>query len=277
MPSITKKKLSYNNAKIWRNSVYNSGTTDPVLYIFIGNNVPYANESSPDSLVDTISTEKDVWNNIYAAKKVTANDVELVIPKVTWTANSKYRNYDDTIDVNTLLSSNTTQGLSPMYVITTGRNVYKCMSNNSSANSTIEPSGDYTTSNGNIATADGYLWKYMYNVKPANKFLTSDWIPAPTSTLQLDYNVSDIGVVDGELTRIIVTANGTNYREASNIVVASYTSGQTTFQFANTARVLSVFQISTVANLANMSVSGTGIPSGSYITATANAVIAISL
>ena len=157
MPSITKKKLSYNNAKIWRNSVYNSGTTDPVLYIFIGNNVPYANESSPDSLVDTISTEKDVWNNIYAAKKVTANDVELVIPKVTWTANSNYRNYDDTIDVNTLLSSNTTQGLSPMYVITTGRNVYKCMSNNSSANSTIEPSGDYTTSNGNIATADGYL------------------------------------------------------------------------------------------------------------------------
>ena len=74
MPSITKKKLSYNNAKIWRNSVYNSGTTDPVLYIFIGNNVPYANESSPDSLVDTISTEKDVWNNIYAAKKITANE-----------------------------------------------------------------------------------------------------------------------------------------------------------------------------------------------------------
>ena len=198
MPSITKKKLSYNNAKIWRNSVYNSGTTDPVLYIFIGNNVPYANESSPDSLVDTISTEKDVWNNVYAAKKVTANDVELVIPKVTWTANSKYRNYDDTIDVNTLLSSNTTQGLSPMYVITTGRNVYKCMSNNSSANSTIEPSGDYTTSNGNIATADGYLWKYMYNVKPSNKFLTTDWIPAPTSSAQLDYNVNDTGVVDGE-------------------------------------------------------------------------------
>jgi len=151
------------------------------------------------------------------------------------------------------------------------------MSNNSSANSTIEPSGDYTTSNGNIATADGYLWKYMYNVKPSNKFLTTDWIPAPTSTAQLDYNVNDTGVVDGELTRIIVTANGTNYREASNIVVASYTSGQTTFQFANTARVLSVFQLSTIANLANMSVSGTGIPSGSYITATANATGVITL
>lgn len=277
MPSITKKKLSYNNAKLWRNAVYNSGNTDPVLYVFIGNHVPYANESSPDSIVDTISAEKQVWDNIYAAKKVTANDVELVIPKITWTANSKYRNYDDTIDANTLLSSNSSQSLKPMYVITTARNVYKCMSNNSSANSTVEPSGDYTTSNGNIATADGYLWKYMYNVRPSNKFLTSDWIPAPTSTNQLDYNVDNTGVVDGELNRIIVTANGTNYREASNIVVVSYTSGQTSLQFSNIARVISVFQISTIANLANMSVSGTGIPTGTYITATSAATGVINL
>jgi hypothetical protein len=277
MPSIIKKKLGYNNAEIWRNVVYNSSNSDPVLYVFVGNHVPYANESSPDSIVDTISAEKIVWDNIYAAKKVTANDIELVVPRVDWTGNTKYRNFDDTIDADTLLTANTTQNLKEMYVITTARNVYKCVSNNSSANSTVEPSGDYTTSNGNIATADGYLWKYMYNVKPSNKFLTTDWIPAPTSTAQLDYNVNDTGVVDGELTSIIVTANGTNYREASNIVVASYTSGQTTFQFANTARVLSVFQISTVANLANMSVSGTGIPSGSYITATANATGVITL
>jgi hypothetical protein len=55
-----------------------------------------------------------------------------------------------------------------MYVITSARNVYKCVSNNASANSTVEPSGDYTTSNGNISTGDGFVWKYMYNVKPSN-------------------------------------------------------------------------------------------------------------
>jgi len=277
MPSITKKNFGYNNAELWRNAVYNSSLSDPILYVFIGNHVPYANEASPDSLVDTISTEKDIWDNIYAAKKVTANDIELVVPRVNWSGNTKYRNYDDTIDVTTLITANTTQNLKPMYIITSERNVYKCMSNNSSANSTVEPSGDYTTSNGNIATADGYLWKYMYNVKPSNKFLTTDWVPTPISTNQLDYNVNQTGVVDGELTTIIMTANGTNYREATNVVVASYTSGQTTLQFANTARVLSVFQIPTVANLANMSISGTGIPTGSYITATANATGVITL
>jgi hypothetical protein len=137
MPSIIKKKLGYNNAEIWRNVVYNSSSSDPVLYVFIGNHVPYANESSPDSIVDTISTEKAVWDKMYAAKKVTANDIELVVPRVNWTGNTKYRNFDDTIDVDTLLTANTTQNLKPMYVITTARNVYKCVSNNSSANSNV--------------------------------------------------------------------------------------------------------------------------------------------
>ena len=75
MPSITKKNFGYNNAEMWRNAVYNSSSSDPILYVFIGNHVPYANESSPDSLVDTISTEKDIWDNIYAAKKVTGNEI----------------------------------------------------------------------------------------------------------------------------------------------------------------------------------------------------------
>src|SRR6056300_1323624 len=211
MTSIIKNKTGYQNAKILRDAQYNSGNTDPVIYIFIGNHVPYANEASPDSIVDTVVAEKETWNNMIAAKKITASDVELVIPRINWTSNNKYQQYDDTVDANTLLSANSTSGVQPMYIITSDRNVYKCMSNNSSANSTVEPSGDYTTSNGNIATVDGYLWKYMYNVKPSNEFLTSDWIPAPYSTNQLDYGTSTTGVVDGELQNIIVTNSGSGY------------------------------------------------------------------
>lgn len=255
MPSITTKKMGYNNAKMLRDTLYTATTSDPVYYIFVGNHVPYANEASPDSIVDTVQSEKQVWNNMYAAKRATANDIELVVPRVNWTGNTKFRNYDDTIDASTLLSSNTSQNLKPMYVITSERNVYKCMSNNSSANSTIEPTGDYTTSNGNIATADGYLWKYMYNVKPSNKFLNTDWMPAPTSTNQLDYNVDTTGVVEGELTTIIVTNGGSGYYH-STVTVTAFGSSCTTLTLANTTNVA-----------ANMSVSGTGIFTGSYITA----------
>ena len=215
MPSITTRKLGYENAKLWRSSLYNSGNNDPVLYVFIGNHVPYANEASPDSIVDTISDEKSVWDNMYAAKRMTGNDVELVIPRIDWAANTNYRQYDDRIDYSTLLSANNTTGLEPMYIITSERNVYLCVSNNSSANSTVEPSGDYTTSNGNIATVDGYIWKYMYTLTAEERmrFLTPGYMPVKTLTLNdnsLQWNVQN-DASPGAIHNIIVLNGGSNY------------------------------------------------------------------
>jgi hypothetical protein len=277
--SINTRKLSYNSAKLLRDSVQDAATnTSPVLYVTIGNNVPYANEASPDSIVDTINTEKEAWDNIFAAKRATGNDIQLVIPRVDWTANTKYRQYDDTSNIIDLITANTQLNLKPMYVITSARNVYKCLSNSAGANSTVEPTGDYTTSNGNISTTDGFIWKYMFNVQPSNKFLDDSFIPAPTSTLALDFGVSDAGVLIGELTTIVVTANGTNYREASNIRVDGFDSGQSTIRLSNTANTLAIFSIPTLANLANMSISGTGFAVDTHITgvAIANGLITLS-
>ena len=124
-----------------------------------------------------------------------------------------------------------------------------------SANSTVEPTGDYTSSNGNIATSDGYIWKYMYNVKSSNKFLSADWIPAPASTAQLDYTVSSIGVLDGELTSIVVENNGSGYYENNVAVIPIFATGCSILSLANTTNVA-----------ANMFVSGTGIAPGTFIT-----------
>jgi len=275
MAAITNKKLSFNTAEQFKESF--SEGTPTIAYVTVGNHVPYANEASPDSIADTISSEKNTWDSIYAAKRATGNDVQLVVPRINWTSNTRYRQYDDTIDVSTLVSSNTTQNLKPMYVITSARNVYKCVSNNASANSTVEPSGDYTTSNGNISTGDGFVWKYMYNVKPSNKFLTTAWIPAPTSTSALDYGVNSSGVVDGELTTIVVTNSGVNYRQASNIRVDSFTSGQTSLKLSNTSLTLSIFSIPALSNLSNLTISGTGIPSDVYISSISNTTGVITL
>ena len=276
MTTLTTRKLQFNNAEQFKEAFFEVDPT--IAYVFMGNNVPYPNEASPTDLVDSVVQEKQVWDNIFAAKRITGNDVELVIPRINWTSNTKYRQYDDTSSISTLLSANTSLNLKPMYVITTSRSVYKCVSNNASANSTIEPTGDYVTSNGNIAAADGYIWKYMFNVKPSSKFLTPDWVPAPTSTLALDYGVSSIGVVDGELTTIVVTANGTNYREVSNIKINGFTSGQTTLRLSNTSNVLSAFSIPNLSNIANMTISGVGLASQTYIydVALANGMITLS-
>jgi hypothetical protein len=267
MPSINTKKSGYNNAKTWRDVLRNSTTLDcPVYYITIGNHVPYANEAEPSIVVDTVVEEKRTWDNMFAAKRVTGNDVDFVIPRVNWTPDTEYRQYDDTIEKEILVSTDTVQGIKPFYAITAARNVYKCLSNNSSANSTVEPTGDYTTSNGNIATADGYIWKYMYNIKPSSKFFNDEFMPAPSSTADLDFNVDPSGVVEGELTTIVVTNPGENYRQASNVVVDPFSAGQTQIRISDLTSTLSIFNIPSLNNLLNLSISGLGIRDKTHIT-----------
>ena len=275
MTSFTSKKLPFFSAAQFKESL--SESSPAINYIFIGNHIPYANEASPDIISDTVSAEKTVWDNMYAAKRITGNDVEHVIPRINWTGNTKFHQYDDTITISDLISSNSSQNLQPMYVITTDRNVYKCISNNSSANSTVEPTGTYTTSNGNIGTADGFIWKYMYNVTASNKFLTTSWVPAPTSTDALDYGVNSSGVVAGELSNILIVNKGLNYRSVSNVRVNAFTSSQTKLVLANTSLILNLFNIPTLANLANLSISGTGIASATFITNIENTNGAITL
>ena len=253
MSSVTSKKISYMTAVQFKESFYEP--SPEVGYVYVGNHLAYANEANPTTTIDSVYDEKLAWENMIAAKRITGNDVELVIPKIAWTANTKYKQYDDRVAQEDLLTGNTSLNVKPMYVYTSQRNVYKCLSNNASANSTVEPTGDYTSSNGNIATSDGYIWKYMYNVKSSNKFLSADWIPAPASTAQLDYTVSSIGVLDGELTSIVVENTGSGYYENNVAVIPIFATGCSILSLANTTNVA-----------ANMFVSGTGIAPGTFIT-----------
>lgn len=249
----TSKKIAINNAEQFKESFYEP---EPATlgYVFLGRSNAWANEASPESIEDTLVDEKKVWDNIFAGKRITGSDVSLVVPRVDWTANTKYREYDDTTVITTLLSSNTSLNLKPIYVMTSDRNIYKCLSNNASANSTVEPSGDYTTSNGIIQTADGYLWKYMCNIKRTNKFLTNDWVPLPSSVGETDFSSSNDNLIDGGLSKIVVTNSGSAYNNPV-VLVQPFANGNSTLYLANTTNVA-----------ANMSVSGTGILTGTYVT-----------
>lgn len=251
--NYTSLKLTYDAAHRFLEGFSPSQTDyDEIKYVFIGKSTNYANESVPDNIIDSVADEKTIWDNMFAAKRVTGNDVHLVIPKYTWTANNKYRQYDDRVKLEDLLTNNNTKA---MYVITSENNVYKCLCNNVSANSTVEPTGDFSSSNGFISTADDYMWKYMYSIKPSNRFLLTDWIPTPTSILEQEYESDPSNLVDGALAKITVTNRGTNYFESNNIVA---------LVFANSVTTISLQNMSNVAT--NMFVTGNGILSGTYIT-----------
>jgi len=259
----TSEKLAFHNAEQFKESFYEPEPTT-IGYVFIGNHVPYANEDVAESISDTVKNEKSIWDNMYAGKRVTGNDVELVVPRIDWTGNTKYRQYDDTIILSDLLSSNTTQNLKPMYVINTERNVYLCLCNNVSSNSTVEPSGQNLTANGIVETADGYLWKYLYNVRASNRFLTSNWVPAPTSTAKLDFSTSANVAVDGEISKIVTTSGGTGYIH-SNITVSAFQTGCTILSVLGTDDTVSPNLSAALQNTANMSISGVGLGGAYYI------------
>lgn len=252
--TLTSLKLSQDTAFRFLED-FSSKDHSVIKYVFLGNSIPYANSDNTIlDLMDYAYTEKTVWDNMYYAKRVTGNDVELVIPMIHWTGDTKYRQYDDQALLSDLISSNNSINLKPMYVMTSDYNIYMCLSNNNSSNSTYEPSGDYSTSNGFITTSDNYMWKYLYNVKQSNKFLTNEWIPAPSSIESQEYTTNESNLIDGSLSTIIVTNGGSGYYH-SNIECLSFTTNISTISLNNLQNVA-----------ANMFVTGTGIISGTYIT-----------
>jgi len=89
------------------------------------------------------------------------------------------------------------------YVVTDEFNVYKCLDNNLNAISTVKPT---STTVEPIVLADGYMWKFMYNVPIAlrNKFVTDDYIPVITALRNQFYS-------NGQLQTIRVDAGGSGY------------------------------------------------------------------
>jgi hypothetical protein len=114
--TVTSKKLPYIAAVQFKESFYEPAPE--VGYVYIGRHTAYVDEDSPDNIVDSVIDEKLAWENMIAAKRITGNDVELVIPLNNWTANTKYKQYDDTVKLDELLTGNNSLNVRPMYVYT---------------------------------------------------------------------------------------------------------------------------------------------------------------
>lgn len=252
--NYTSLKLSYNNAFTIKNRFIDADQNH-VFYVFMGNSQEQDNEFVVPDITCSTATEKQVWDNMFAAKLITSYNVEMVIPRKNWAANTKYKQFDDIVSVCDLIEANTETGHEPMYVITDDYNVYKCISNNSDSYSTDKPVEDYNSESGYNITSDGYVWKYMYNIKEYNKYLTNDWIPVPTSINDLEYNSSTLNILDGAVASVIMVNSGTGYINSDIEVFSNFDVGCT---------ILSVSSTDNVST--NMGITGHGLSSETYIT-----------
>lgn len=183
-------------------------------YIFIGRSVPWQGEPNPETERDTLNDEIDVWNNMLVIRKIKSSEVALCVRKILWTSNFIYDQYDDSIE---LFSSETPVNF---YVMNEEKNVYKCISNNNRSESTYSPSG---TSTDLIKTNDGYVWKYLYTIRPElEPFISNDYIPVEfldrtsyeesdvrNEQLAVEYDAKKNGA--GKISDVIITQIGAPY------------------------------------------------------------------
>ncbi len=177
-------------------------------------------DTNPPTPYDTISNEMQTWDEVLAAKNIGSADVSFVVPRYNWVSGETYAAYDD---ADTYLFEK------PFYVLNRDYRVYKCIDSNGGSAVFDEPSS--TDLDKYTQTSDGYIWKFMYSISPADvvKFVTPEWIPVQTiynydekaaNTYQLDQSNVQLNAVDGDITRLVSIAGGSVGSPAAN---AAYT------------------------------------------------------
>ena len=228
MPAIITNKFRINNAEQFSESF--SETASQVYYLGIGRPQPFGTltradgrtdyegtDAAPNTPGDTVAREFYTFDDLVAAKRVQSSDVSFVIPRRNWTAGTIYDTYSHDIGEYTTGSTSvrktstsgaTTLFDSTFYVLSSARNVYKCLDNNNGATSTDEPTGVSTSV---ITTTDSYKWKFMYTLSAAQQanFLSTDFMAvSPNSSPSADQSNVMSAAVDGSIDIVKIKTAG---------------------------------------------------------------------
>jgi hypothetical protein len=201
-------------------------------YSFIGltNPADYQTDwdSDPPAPKDNFSQEDDYWDTMVALKKINTADARQVVPKLNWSSGTTYDMYrHDYSRSNTAVVSGATNLYSASYfVLNSDFRVYICLQNGTNPNNTEgRPSLDEPTftdleprSAG--TSGDGYIWKYLYTIKPSEvvRFESTDFMPVPTDwTTSADNSAVRDNAVDGGIKIVTVSDIGVGLGTANSV------------------------------------------------------------
>jgi len=196
MPAIITDQLRISNAKSFVKKITSE---DASYYSFIGLTNPEEIKSNWDQFPpvpkDSFNEETDYWDTMISLNRITSGNVRQLIRKIEWNSGDIYDMYrhDITRDINPIdkrskPSNSTTLYLSNFYIINSDFRVYICLYNGATPENNFQgvPSLDeptFTDFDPRPAgiSGDGYIWKYLYTIKPSEiiKFDSIDYIPVP--------------------------------------------------------------------------------------------------
>ena len=179
-------------------------------YVFVGGQSEYPTSNvTPE--VDSVETTYNSWNELMFGKK--ANFIRMT-DKYVWTSNTVYTQYDDTVDLSD----------ENFFIVTSARDVFKCIYNNNGVASTTEPTKRALKIGVPVKEVDGYEWLYLYTIDKSDytKFVTANYMPVVANTLIAN------AAVNGGIFNIVVEVGGEDY---------PYHSGNATFSNTSTIKL----------------------------------------
>ena len=235
MPAIITDQYRILNAQTFVDSFVGIGTSgNNNYYTFLAHpnpqNINIKNYGDPNwgsetpAPVDSFAQESFYYDSMLFLKKITSNDVRIVVPRVDWQSGTVYEMYRNNYSAKnsytdknlTPNSSSTSLYGSTYYVVTSEFKVYLCINNgtnstNSSGQKSIfEPT--HTNNSPQVAGngSDGYLWKYLYSITPSDivKFATTKFIPLPQKWGDASTSSVKNAAVDGKIETVVVTNSG---------------------------------------------------------------------
>ena len=232
MAAIITDQIRILNAK---NFVAGIQSASSSYYSFVGltNPTDYQSDwdSSPPSPKDSFNDENEYWDTMIALKKINSSDVRQVINKRSWASGTTYDYYrsDYTVSNAAKISGATNLYNASYYVLNSDYRVYECLQNGTDPdNPNGRPSLDEPTftdleprSAG--SSGDGYIWKYLYTIKPSDitKFESTDFIPVPQDWATNTDNAAVRGnAIDGSIKIATITNRGVGLGTANRSYAA---------------------------------------------------------
>jgi hypothetical protein len=186
-------------------------------YCFLSRIDPWTASDEPEQPRQDQKYIKNVFKNMFVAKKINSSDISPVIHRINWTSGETYDYYQDDIDI--LEKDSNGFNIYNFYVKNKYDQVFKCLWNNNNSPSTIEPyfqPGTYGTNN-IYCGLDGYKWKYIYSITMGQKikFMDSTWMPVPIGYNALNPKQTSSG--SGDIEAINVINGGSGYDQTAKI------------------------------------------------------------
>lgn len=237
MSAIITDQFRILNAENFVKSQISIGETANSYYTFIGqpncfNELAYGTPNWGDGPppLDGFKESNEVKSTIISLKKVTPQDIRRVVKKINWVAGTTYEMYRHDYDIynRTPITSQPSLYDSNYFVINEDFRVYICLNNGSNPDF---PKGRPSFDEPNFidleprpagSSGDGYIWKYLYTIKPSEiyKFDSIEYIPVPENWGTVGETISmKENAIDGKIEIISIKNRGTNYQPISNTFV----------------------------------------------------------